>query len=171
MADRAELSAYAHRLSDLLREVYGGTHSDRFVRQFVSESHHLGPSDYEDLGQLVFLECHDLRSQGGELSDESLRRIVHRIRQRLARRARREMQVDPALLAQHHAHSNEQPSVSDAAIRRLIDALSPDEAIVLHFIVFDGKTPRDIADALGVSLATVYRRLNSAKTHLAKLVG
>ena len=173
MADRAELSAYAYKLGDLLRELYGCTVSDRFVQQFISEALRLGSSDYEDLGQLVLLECQDLLSQHDKISDQSLGRIVHRIRQRLARRARREMQVDPTLLVQRRAHPVEQPSasLSEAGLRQLIDALSPDEAIVLHFMVFEGRTPRDIASVLGVSLATVYRRLDAAKRHIMKLVG
>lgn len=172
MADRAELFAYARQLGDLLRQVYGGTVSEHFARIFVSEALRLGTSDNEDLGGLVFLECHDFVSQGGELSDQSLERIVHRIRQRLARRARRETQIDPALLDQRSARSTRQSpvSLSESALRRLIDELSPDEALVLHLSVFEGREPRDIASALGVSLATVYRRLNSAKKQLTDIL-
>jgi RNA polymerase sigma factor (sigma-70 family) len=172
MVERAELFAYARQLGDLLCQVYGGTVSDRFARKFVSEALHLAPSDYEDLGQIVFLECYDLVSQGGELSDKTLEQIVHRIRQRLARHARRELQIDPSLLEQCSARRSEQPSaiMSESALKRLIDDLSPDEALVLHLSVFEGRAPRDIAGALGVSLATIYRRLDSAKTHLKALI-
>ena len=172
MANRAELSAYARQLGDLLHQACGGTVSDRFVRTFVSESLHLGPNDYEDLGQLIFLECLNVTSRGESICDELLGRVVHRIRQRLARRARREMQIDPSLLDQCSAYSAGQSSatMSEATLKRLIDALSPDEALVLHLSVFEGRAPRDIAGALGVSIATVYRRLNAAKTHLTKLL-
>jgi DNA-directed RNA polymerase specialized sigma24 family protein len=83
------------------------------------------------------------------------------------------MQIDPSLLGQRSVLPAGQSSatMSEAALKRLIDALSPDEALVLHLSVFEGRAPRDIAGALGVSLATVYRRLNAAKTHLTKLLG
>jgi RNA polymerase sigma factor (sigma-70 family) len=172
MADRSELSAYASQLGNVLRQMYGGTISDRFEQIFVSESLRLGASDNEDLAGLIFLECHDFVSQGGALDDKSLKRIVHRVRRRIVRRARRETPLDPTLLDQqsHDSRKGTSPQLSEAVVRRIIEQLSPDEALVLHCSVFEGRAPRDIADALGISLATVYRRLKSARQQIAEIV-
>jgi len=122
MAERAELSAHARESAELLRETFGGEVSDHFLQSFVFEGLHLGSTDLEDFGALVFLECHELVFHGQAISEQSLKRILHRIRQRMVRRARRELHLDPSQLAELAARAPQPNSatVSEGTIQRLI---------------------------------------------------
>ena len=138
---------------------------EHFTRAFVSEVLRLGLSDCEDLGGLVFLECHDLVSHGGELNDTPWNGLCIGLASDWQGAPARDASRS-SILDQRAFSPSPQPSttVSEPVLRRLIDELSPDEALVLHLTVFEGRAPRDIAGTLGVSLATVYRRLNAART-------
>lgn len=173
MVEHSTLPTMARDLAGLLQDAYGGELSERFVHDFSFEARHLGAEDFADFGTLVFLECHDAICHGETLSDQSLRRIVHRIRQRLTRRANRELLVDPSQLADLSATARQTStdSMSERAVKHQISELSPDEAVVLHLYAVDGKTPSEIATTLGVSVATVYRRMKSARKNLTKLIG
>jgi hypothetical protein len=83
------LAAYAHSLSDAIQAHFGIKLSPQFVGRFVFEAIHGDVALHEDMGQLVFLECCKLHSEGEELSEESILKVMHRVRTRLVRQARR----------------------------------------------------------------------------------
>jgi RNA polymerase sigma-70 factor (ECF subfamily) len=61
----------------------------------------------------------------------------------------------------------------DAAwhVRRAIDALPPDEAVIVRMQHLDGMTHTEIADKLGIVLGTVKSRSHRAHRKLAGLLG
>jgi RNA polymerase sigma factor (sigma-70 family) len=55
-------------------------------------------------------------------------------------------------------------------VRRAIDALSADEAVVVRLQHLDGMTHTEIAETLGIALGTVKSRSHRAHRHLAVLL-
>lgn len=56
-------------------------------------------------------------------------------------------------------------------VRRAIDELAPEEAVVVRMQHLDGMTHADIADKLGIALGTVKSRSHRAHRKLAELLG
>jgi RNA polymerase sigma-70 factor (ECF subfamily) len=56
-------------------------------------------------------------------------------------------------------------------VRRAIDALPPDEAMIVRLQHLDGLTQREISDELGIALGTVKSRSHRAHQKLAALLG
>jgi RNA polymerase sigma-70 factor (ECF subfamily) len=56
-------------------------------------------------------------------------------------------------------------------VRRAIDALSPDEAVVIRLQHLDGMTQQEISEKLGIALGTVKSRSHRAHRNLAGLLG
>jgi RNA polymerase sigma-70 factor (ECF subfamily) len=56
-------------------------------------------------------------------------------------------------------------------LRRAIDELAPEEAVVVRMQHLDGMTHADIADRLGIAVGTVKSRSYRAHRKLAELLG
>jgi RNA polymerase sigma-70 factor (ECF subfamily) len=56
-------------------------------------------------------------------------------------------------------------------VRRAIDELPPEEAVVVRMQHLDGMTHTDIAEKLGIAVGTVKSRSHRAHRHLAALLG
>jgi RNA polymerase sigma-70 factor (ECF subfamily) len=56
-------------------------------------------------------------------------------------------------------------------VRRAIDALSPDEAVIVRLQHLDGLTQQEISEQLGIALGTVKSRSHRAHRNLARLLG
>lgn len=170
MNDRSSLSAYARTLAATIEEVFGVALSPAFIRAFVFEAFRVGPDEYEDLGQWLLLECHEMQQAGEPVSEQTVKRAVRRLRERLVRAARRQLAMDPSVFADVAADDRGNASLSEIErrVRRIMDKLSPDEALVLHLSMAEGQGPREIAESLGVSLATVYRRLEAVRDRISE---
>ena len=56
-------------------------------------------------------------------------------------------------------------------VRRAIDELAPEEAVIVRMQHLDGMTHTDIAEKLGIALGTVKSRSHRAHRKLAELLG
>jgi RNA polymerase sigma-70 factor (ECF subfamily) len=136
----------------------------------------LGPSDVEDLVQDVFLRFFD---KIGELRDPAaMRSFLIGITLRVAgthlrrKRVRRWMMLtDTGAPPDEHATTDD-PQAREA-VRRLYSVLDKvDDEGRLAFVLrhFEGYELTEVATALGVSLATVKRRLASAQERVDAMV-
>jgi len=151
------LDEYASFLAACLRDNLRVELPPGFKSFFVSQAKRLGTGDYEDLGSLVLIECHEQNRRGEPVTERDLRRIVDRIRHRLARRARREppMDVDERLPDK----SGMSWERLEGALHGFVHQLDPVEILVFDMRFLQGKRAADIATDLGIPQATLYRRL------------
>ena len=56
-------------------------------------------------------------------------------------------------------------------VRRAIDALEPDEAVIVRLQHLEGMTHAEVAEKLGIALGTVKSRSHRAHRKLAELLG
>jgi len=155
------LREYTSFLASCLRKLSRIDLPSGFESLFMSHAKRLGTGEYEDLGSLVLIECHEQTRRGEQVTERDLKRIIDRIRHRISRRARRElpMDVDERL--------PDKSSVSwermESAVRGFIDQLDPVDMLVFDARFLQGKRAADIAADLGIPQASLYRRLISIR--------
>lgn len=85
---------------------------------------------------------------------------AHDLRRSRERRWVRDLAaIGPATAAAHDSFVD---------VRRAVAALSLSQRSVVYFAYWQDLTERDIADTLGLSVGTVHRHLDRARTHLRK---
>jgi hypothetical protein len=168
-----ELRRYAKELAHCLERGFGLTVRDDFVRQFVFHAHRLRPSEYEDLGSLVLLECHEQLLAEKTIDSAELKRIIDRVQHRLSRATSRERTVDPLNLDWVPARFVR----GDSCTPDLDDLLSTLQQLsALHVLLFEmhyvqGCPVQQICEELRISPATVYRRLEDIREAAASWSG
>ncbi|HQU45858.1 MAG TPA: hypothetical protein PK867_23790, partial [Pirellulales bacterium] len=134
--------------------------ADELAKQLASEAAYLTPSDRDDFSQAILLEILTCLDAGATLDEPALRRLFHRVRQRILRQSGREKEHDALLIetvsAVHHAPSAEFD---------ILDSLSPEDLILIDMVT-SGSDEKAIATELKLSIGTVYRRLRSIRARL-----
>ena len=143
----------------------------RYVKRLVRD-----PAEAEDLTQETFLRAHrerdalhDPQARLAWLYRIATRVCIDRLRQRARRPATSEMAVedtDPADDGPSLQQVIERDEMS-GCVRAYIVGLPDDYRAVLLLRDLHGQTGPQVADVLGVSLATVKIRLNRARRKLA----
>ena len=152
-------SEYAEQLAKLLRHQLGIPVSADFRAVFLRNVSRLRPvADYEDLGALIIFECAE--RDRTRMTSDALNTLVDTIRHRLARRAKR--QAATTTIDELPIPAPSQVDALDQA-RRFVASLAPEDALIFEMRFLDGAKISDIVDRLGLSMPTVYRRLNSLK--------
>lgn len=130
------------------------------AKQLSSEAGYLTPSDWDDFGQAVLLEILVCIGADGALDELALKRLFHRVRQRILRQTRHEQTHDPTILETASAIRH-----SPSAEFEMLESLSGED-IVLFDMVSGGADVKEIARELRLSEGTIYRRLRLIRTKL-----
>ncbi|MEQ8791760.1 MAG: sigma-70 family RNA polymerase sigma factor [Pirellulaceae bacterium] len=155
-----DIYEYAQFLAHCLSGELGISVPQNFGEQFVRHARRLGSIEYEDLGALVLLECCERRES--RISEAELRKMIDRIRHKLARAARRHAGVAPAderITAPSQLASRE----LESRLSIFCESLSDEERTIFSLMYVDGLSPKQVASLLNISLATVYRRIADLK--------
>ena len=151
------ISAYVRNLCETLTTLFQIPFSEGDRLQFASEFSRLRAPCDEDLGQCVLLECYESHETGTALTTDSVLRMTHRIRERIRRCAIRERGVELNSLPFLEAKAVDAFSDDALAALSALATLTSEELLVAEQLLL-GQTPKRIAEELGLSLATVYRR-------------
>jgi DNA-binding CsgD family transcriptional regulator len=127
----------------------------------ASEGSYLSAWDRDDLAQWLLLEILENGAAGNPLDLAALKRMIHRLRQRIYRRSRREVPLDQSLI-----DSVPDPSPTANTVGPDLSRLTEEELVIVS-LWMEGMPPRAIANALGISAATLYRRLESIRNAVA----
>jgi RNA polymerase sigma-70 factor, ECF subfamily len=136
----------------------------------------LGPGgDLEDLIQDVFLRFFDalcslrsVESIRAFITGIAIRRAQEELRRREVRR--RFSHLLPAFLRPRTTELDDQSRDAVAHLYRVLDTLSPDERTLYVLRYIQGMDHARLADALGVSVPTVRRRLERLTLRMDELV-
>ena len=163
------LGEYNVRLARLPRDGLGVELPDNFVAISRANAQRVGPSNFEDLGSLVLLECWELKKSGIALDVRSVVQVVDRIRHRIVRKAKRRREVP---LISEPADASGGASLATPPLANSIFSFLRSKSSALDVYVFeqrylDGRNVKDIANELGMPQSTVYDRLAKTKKALA----
>ena len=126
------------------------------------EARYLPRGSLGDFVALVILECCEAASCTETVSAHDVRRIIWRVRKRLARDIRRHLQGVGAVETMddlpHRSVAPERPVIDQEAIAHAVSRLTAEEAVLLEMLI-EGTSQRQIALELGWSESTVSRRL------------
>ena len=161
-------------LGELVSSIRAATGIDEyseFERQFFHEARRAGWAHCDDFASLVLLECLEQHAAVG-LTHEDLRRIPSRVRKRMERDVIRHRHA-PA----HQGQPLEAPTptpdqvvAASETLQLFLKSLTPDDLVLLEF-KFDGLSQQAIASMLGVSEATISRRLAQIERDARKVMG
>ena len=152
---RPSVGDYAQRLTATLQELYNPRIPKNFASFFAREAYWVSPNDLEDLGQILLLECQQLAANGQKVTTSELRRILHRMRQRIAREAKRVHRIDPSVMAEREAGSHRRVAFTEYLAK--LHMLKPEDLLILE-LRRCGNTFSEISQTLGMPLPTVHRR-------------
>ncbi|MDA1052997.1 MAG: sigma-70 family RNA polymerase sigma factor [Planctomycetota bacterium] len=155
------LREYAAFLETCLRDRLNIAPPSNLQAIFVSNARRLSPTDYEDLGSLILVECQEKLARGEPIDGTELTRIIDRLRHRMARSARREIPLDIARYLP--SKSSLSPDQATNALREFVAELTPTEAIVFERRCLHDQSAGEIAKDTGLSQATIYRLLSSVR--------
>lgn len=164
-SDRGDFSAQAKYLAALVRTLFGVDLSERTVddlRQFLWR---VGPNNTEDLVASILLECWQQHKSGVNVSDSSIRRIADRYRQRIVRGAKRSIQATtPEAAPAPDFAPEDEVSLVLHEFGRLLEKQSVQDALLFQRYFLDQKKDvRSLAAEIGMSVATVYRKLKAIR--------
>jgi AcrR family transcriptional regulator len=132
---------------------------ESFERLFVWHANRLGPASHEDLASLLFLECQTRPCTRYEDVMHALDAIRHRLVRELTKEKSRE---HLGLGEPEWQGAGGSPEELRLALQDFLTVLSATEAVAFTFFC-EGARPEEIAERLGLSRATAYRALKSAK--------
>ena len=159
---RPSVGDYAQRLTATLQELYNPRIPKNFASFFAREAYWVSPNDLEDLGQILLLECRQSsRPTVEKVTTSELHRILHRMRQRIAREAKRVHRIDPSVMAEREAGSHRRVAFTEYLAK--LHMLKPEDLLILE-LRRCGNTFSGISQTLGMPLPTVHRRF----THIVQ---
>jgi hypothetical protein len=155
---------YSAYLAQLLRNIIGVELPHNFENIFLSHAARVGTSNFEDLGSLIVLECIEVKSHGIDVNSDTLNRIIDRVRHRIARGIRREVQSN-------YEPADPRRPVPDKLDLREFFEIAKAQLSPLHVLLFeqhylDGRRIDDLAAELGLSKSTAYRMTKDIKNAL-----
>jgi ATP/maltotriose-dependent transcriptional regulator MalT len=165
MSRNDALNNYVARLSDDLK-VLGATLPTTFRRDFIRYATRAGEDAYDELGQLLLLECLQVADSHKPLDEHEVTRALDRVRQKLIRRAKRwRERIRPFAnrsVAGHRDSTPDKVVEYRDSLRMLLSQLSARDLMLVEMVA-DGTSRAEIAHHLGMKNSSVVR------THLSRL--
>lgn len=160
------LRIYANRLADTLRDALRSDLPDDFADIFCWHARRLGPSNCEDLGQWVILECLEEKQKKGTVDGATVVRAIDRIRHRIIRRSQREAQalseIKDASMKSGQPQVRSVESVEEI-VRFALKQFTPIQLFLFEGHYLNGRGIDELATELGISRSTSYRLLSNVK--------
>jgi len=169
---------HAARLAETLRDVLGLDPPPNFEPRFIAHARRVGPSNVEDLGSLLLLECLEERDAGRPMDGPAILRALERVVKRLERAARREVPLtfapaDPRPPAPAPDEDRLPAELRDAIVSRLT---------FFHGLFLETYLDQDrerkrverierTASELGMSRSAAYDLMREVKGVLGPLLG
>lgn len=144
---------------------------DEFQRWFSWHASRVRLSDFEDFGSIVFLECLEAVDRGESIDSDALGRVLDRVRHRLVRHSQRAPSHD---MTESHPDRSVTPENVTAFVRGFCDAirkLPPEYMLIFQWYFLDGREIPELRDVLGLSTATIYRRIAELKSAADEYLG
>jgi DNA-binding NarL/FixJ family response regulator len=129
----------------------------------LRESSYLPDESFDDFLSLIFAECLEATAGGTPLQAEDLKRLVWRVRKRLARSLESHvtLPLDEQLVAAPRRDSGYDE------MHDVVRSLSVEETSLLMYLL-DGASQSQISKEIGLSEATVSRRLKLLRRTLRR---
>jgi hypothetical protein len=165
---KGSIESYASRLAQLIHDELGVELPSNFEGIFRFHAEKVGPSNYEDLGSWVLLECLEEKRRG-ELDAKAVIRAVDRIRHRITRMTKREVKAIAEPPNRGPAAKSPWQEVSDF-LSSANSELSPLEVLVFQRHFLEGETIASLATELGLSLTKAYKVRNEVRLKFGQFV-
>ncbi len=161
--NKHDAASQARYLAGLLQAGMGLVLTEQTILDIRRYLYRVGPENYEDLIASIFLECWQEQKPSTPLTDVAVRRAADRVRQRLVRSVRREVATDRSEVVPSAAlPPDDEVALVLREFQTFLKQRPGHDALLFQRYYLDGN--RDIpslADELGLSTATVYRKLKT----------
>lgn len=164
-------SIIAQRFRAHLGKVFATEMPEGIAHAFYWHAKHLSPGLAEDLASIALLEAIEHRqTSAAPMEEADVRRLLDRVRHRLARSARGLNIAPEDLEARPETQDSIQPEHAARIVKRFIAGISPTDAALFELVCLEGFTPERAAEQLGMPRSTAYRRLAQLREVFAELL-
>lgn len=162
-------SGQASHVKKILGEALGVAFSSKFDYRFYRHAMRVGPSNVEDLGSLLVVEC--LENFGNHTDEQWIIQALERVVKRLTRESLREVPLTFSPIAQHSAEPEQTESLIPHELRSVIlSKLSTDQVKFLDLYLSVGENIDRVERmkrtvlSLGMSQSKGYQMLQLIKS-------